>query len=315
MTDRAQTDRAKTYRVALLGAGETARRHAQAWAALPQAEVAGPAYADWDRLWATGFQADARPDIVDLCGPVSERRRGAEQAIAAGCAVFCEGLPAPDADGCAALADAAARAGVAAMSGLNLRFHPEFAAAKRLVEAGGVGQPAAIRTARTAGFPEGGGRLVPDLLAPDLDWLRETFGPVRRVFAKSVNREAGGAGTVDYALATLRFESGAVAHVTGAWTASGASRTMLEIAGDGGLIEYDSARCVPLALSSFAGGEARTESPLAPAEDPDIQAFDAFLQALAASRPPPTTFADAREAARLVQAVQESIQTGKVVLL
>ena len=137
------------------------------------------------------------------------------------------------------------------MAGHVLRFFPEYAAAKRMVDAGGVGKPAAIRTARLAGMPHGGQELVRrlgaerrgrlDMIVHDFDWLRWTFGPVTRVFAQGLYGRPEHAGKRDYALVTLRLASGAVAHVTGSWAHPGGFRTTLEIAGDAGLIEHDSA--------------------------------------------------------------------------
>jgi len=220
------------------------------------------------------------------------------------------------------------RAGVPAMSGHVLRFFPEYAAAKRLVDAGGVGRPAAIRTERLAGFPDLGNRpnwhadpvqsggLVLDLILHDFDWLRWTFGPVSRVYAKGLYGQAAHIGRLDYALVTLRFASGAVGHVTGSWAHVAGFRTTFEIAGDAGMIAHDSARSAPLAsLRSATGGVAVPESQAAPTEDPYYLEIAAFVSALQQNQPPPVTLQDAREATRIALAALESIETGKAVVL
>ena len=217
------------------------------------------------------------------------------------------------------------------MSGHVLRFFPEYAAAKKLVDAGGVGRPAAIRTARLAGFPDLGprpnwygdpaqsGGLVLDLILHDFDWLRWTFGPVSRVYAKGLYGRAEFVGRLDYALVTLRFQSGVVGHVTGSWAHPGGFRTTLEIAGDAGMIEHDSARSAPLAAflrtSDGRGGVAVPESPMAPSEDPYRLELAAFVSALENNETPPVTLQDAREATRIALAALESIETGNVVPL
>ena len=328
-----------TYRVALIGAGNMGGWHARLWDALPDAEVvgvldprpeaaeaAGPAYADWDTLLAR-----ARPDIIDICVPTPQHREYAERGAAAGKAIFVEKPLARTLADCDAIVAAVARAGVPAMPGHVLRFFPEYLAAKNLVDAGGVGKPATVRTARLAGFPDGGGRpnwyadpgqsggVVLDMILHDFDWLRWTFGPVSRVFAKGLYGRPEYVGRLDYALVTLRFESGVVGHVTGSWAHPGGFRTSLEIAGDGGLVDHDSARTAPLAASvrstGGGGGVAVPESPMAPTDDPYYQELNAFVQALKAGTPPPVTLGDAREAARIALAALESIQTGKVVTL
>ena len=317
-----------TYRVALIGAGTMGGWHARQWAALPEAEIVGvldprsdaaeaigPAYTDWNTLLA-----QAKPDIIDICTPTPLHRDAVERAAAAGKALFVEKPLARTLTDCDAIVAAVARAGVPAMSGHVVRFFPEYAEAKRQVDAGAVGTPAAIRTARMGGMPDLAGRpnwyadpaqsggVTLDLILHDFDWLRWTFGPVQRVFAK---------GRLDYALVTLRFLSGAMAHVTGSWAHPGGFRTTLEVAGDAGLIEHDSARSAPLsaAVRSVGGGVAIPQSPMNPADDPYFLELKAFVQALAAGTPPPVPVEEGREAARIGLAALESIETAKVVTL
>jgi predicted dehydrogenase len=290
------------------------------------ASAAGPGFSDWDTLLS-----QAKPDIIDVCTPTPFHREYVERAAAAGKAVFVEKPMARNLADCDAMVAAVDRAGVPAMSGHVLRYFPEYAAAKRMVDAGGVGTPAAIRTARLAGYPDHrdrpnwyadpaqSGGVVLDMILHDFDWLRWTFGPVARVYAKGLYGQADRIGRLDYALVTLRLASGAVAHVTGSWAHPGGFRTTLEIAGDAGLIEHDSARSSPLAVSLRAaaggGGVAVPESPMAPEDDPYYQEIAAFVQALQKNEPPPVSLQDAREATRIALAALESIETGKLVTL
>ncbi len=327
------------YRVALIGAGTMGTVHAGHWNSVPGAEVvgvldpredaaraAGPAFNDWNTLLA-----QAKPDIVDVCTPTPFHREYVEKAAAAGKAIFVEKPMARSLADCDAMITAVEKAGVPAMSGHVLRYFPEYAAAKKLVDAGGVGTPVAIRTARMAGFPDLGNRpnwygdpaqsggLVLDMILHDFDWLRWTFGPVARVFAKGLYGQERFAGRLDYALVTLRFVSGAMAHVTGSWAHPGGFRTTLEVAGDAGLIEHDSARSAPLAASlrakSGGGGVAVPESPTAEGEDPYYLEIAAFVSALDNHQPPPVTLHDARNATEIALAALQSIDTGKMVAL
>jgi UDP-N-acetylglucosamine 3-dehydrogenase len=328
-----------TYRVALIGAGTMGGVHARHWNTVPGAELvgvldprpgaaaaAGPAYSDWDTLLA-----QSRPDIIDICTPTPYHREYVERAAAAGKAIFVEKPLSRTLADCDAMLAAVERAGVPAMSGHVLRWFPEYAAAKRLVDSGGVGVPATIRTARMAGFPDIQGRpnwygdpaqsggLVLDMILHDFDWLRWTFGPVSRVFAKGLYGQTQYNGVLDYALVTLRFVSGALGHVTGSWAHPGGFRTTLEIAGDAGMIEHDSARSAPLTASLRSSGSgsgvAVPESPMAGGEDPYYLEIAAFVEALQRGEPPPVTLSDAREATRISLAALESIETGKVVTL
>ena len=328
-----------TYRVAVIGAGTMGGVHARHWEAVPGAELvgvldpraeaaraAGPGFGDWDTLLSR-----ARPDIIDVCTPTPFHREYVERAAAAGKAIFVEKPLARSLADCDAMVAAVERAGVPAMSGHVLRFFPEYAAAKRLVDAGGVGRPVAVRTSRLAGFPDLQGRpnwyadpaqsggLVLDMILHDFDWLRWTFGPAARIFAKGLYGRAQFTQRLDYALVTLRFTSGVVGHVTGSWAHPGGFRTTLEVAGDAGLIEHDSARSAPLTASLRAsgssGGVVVPESPMAPDEDPYYLEIAAFVRALQADEPPPVTLGDAREATRIALAALESIASGRVVTL
>ena len=328
-----------TYRVALIGAGTMGSVHAKHWNSVPGAELVGvldprldaaralgPAFTDWETLLS-----QTKPDIVDVCTPTPFHREYVEKAAAAGRAIFVEKPMARSLADCDAMLAAVERAGVPAMSGHVLRYFPEYAAAKRLVDSGAVGAPAAIRTARMAGFPDLGSRpnwygdpdqsggLVLDMILHDFDWLRWTFGPVLRVYAKGVYNRREFRGRLDYALVTLRFQSDAVAHVTGSWAHPGGFRTTLEVAGDRGLIEHDSASSAPLTISlrakSGAGGVAVPESPMASGEDPYYQEIAAFVAALETNQTPPVTFQDARDATEIALAALQSIDTGKVVTL
>ncbi len=331
-----------TYRVALIGAGGMGRTHLRHWSAMPEIEIVGAldtdrekaeaaqpgsAYTDWETLLS-----QAKPDIIDICTPTPEHHDYIQRAAAAGKAIFVEKPIGRTMADCNAAVEAVERTGVPLMAGHVVRYFPEYAAAKRLVDRGGVGTPAAIRAARVAGLPGAGrdynwfgdplqsGGVVLDLIIHDFDWLRWTFGPVSRVYAVGLYGKPQYVGHMDYALVTLRFQSGAVGHVTGSWAHAG-FRTTFEIAGDTGLIEHDSLRSAPLTtmrrdlVPGKPGGVAVPESPMAAAEDPYYLELNAFLEALRAGTPPPVTAQDARESARIALAALESIETGRVIAL
>ena len=334
-----------TYRVALIGAGAMGGEHGRQWKAVPGAEVVGvlaesreEAGRVAEAAGCPAFRRDefdallrqTRPDIVDVCAPTSYHREYVERAAAAGKVIFAEKPLARTLEDCDAIVEAVERAGVPLMAGHVLRFFPEYASAKRMVDAGGVGKPAAIRTARLGGMPQGwrgwygdgaqSGGVVLDLMVHDFDWLRWTFGPIKRVFAQGLYGRPEHAGKRDYALVTLRLESGAVAHVTGSWAHPAGFRTTLEIAGDAGLIEHDSAYSASLMLAQHKTAEggnegAVQESPLAADENPYFLELSAFIEALQQGVPPPVTVYDAHAAARIALAALESLETGKAVSL
>jgi len=332
------------HTVALIGGGGIGRVHARHWQALPdvevvaildprghEARVAGdpPHFSDWDTMLG-----QTKPDIIDICTPTSLHREYIERAAASGKATFCEKPLARTLADCDAIVDVVRRSGIPFMVGHVVRFFPEFAAAKRLVDAGGIGSPVAVRVARMGGMPgqgrpenwygsyAGSGGVILDLMLHDFDWLRWCFGDVQRVFAKGLYQQLEFEGQLDYALVTLRFKSGVVGHLTGSWAHPSGLKTSFEIAGDGGMIDQDSTRTTTLNVgrrNNIEEGDLPKvvipRNPLAPLDDPYYQELGSFLEAIRNGTPSPVTVEDGREAVRIALAALESIETGKVVTL
>ena len=104
---------------------------------------------------------------------------------------------------------------------------------------------------------EKSGGLLLDLMIHDFDYARWVAGEVESVFARSIGSPRPGRARVDYGLAILRHRGGALSHVAGAWAYPPPTfRTGLEIAGDGGLIEFDSTATAPIELLLGTGAMA-----------------------------------------------------------
>jgi predicted dehydrogenase len=155
---------------------------------------------------------------------------------------------------CERMIDAAEKNGVKFMVAQVNRFFPEFMQAKRMVESGAVGTPAIVRASRGGVKPAGwflnhnlSGGVIFDLMIHDIDWLAWTFGPVETVYAQGLaGRDLGG---LDYALLSLTFKSGLIALVEGNWAYSPKGFSVsLEVAGDGGLITFDSKSAMPISV-------------------------------------------------------------------
>lgn len=194
-----------------------------------------------------------------------------------------------------------------------------------MVLAGKVGRPGVIRTTRGGIFPtawedwyaktEMSGTLIVDMIIHDFDWLRWTFGEVERVYAKSLVGRTNQ--RLDYALVTLRFVSGAIAHVEGTWSHSG-FRYGFEVAGDGGLYEFDSDRIKPVVVSRRAAqagvtGVAVPESPLR--ESPYTSEIRHFAACIERGVDPLVTAYDAYKALEISLAALESARTGRPVTI
>ena len=334
-------------KIGIIGAGGMGTTHAARWAQLPDTQVV--AIADVQRHKAEKLAAgyagaivcgDADEllnvaggvDAVSVCVPSDLHRQVAEKALRAGVHTFCEKPLALSVADCDALiaAQKTAPNGALLSVGQVVRFFPEYAQAKRLVESGAVGKPAAVRVRRGGGFPHtdtdwfadparSGGVLF-DLLVHDLDWLLWCFGPVVRVHCRALTGRLADKTVdhLDYALVTLRHRSGVISHAEGTWADPGGFATAWEIAGDAGLLTHDSRRAAPLTVAlRGAGGDGPgvplPSSPLAPGDDPYFLEIAAFARSIREGAPLAVTAQEARAAVAVAAAALESSRTGRAV--
>ena len=168
-----------------------------------------------------------------------------------------------------------------------------------------------------ADFSRSGGTIL-DLIIHDFDWLRWTFGEVERVYARGLSDTQLPA--FDYSLVTLRFKSGVIGHVEGTWADPGGFKVTLEIAGDGGLLEYNANQPTgapfKAALAAPDGPQVGVALPESPTGNNPYQLELAhFLDCLERGITPCILPQDGREAVRIALAAIESIETGKPVHL
>ncbi len=162
------------------------------------------------------------------------------------------------------------------------------------------------RTSRRSGQPAGwfadfkrSGGVVLDLLVHDFDWLRWSLGRVTRVFARAVE---SGVPSADYALVTLRFQSGAIAHVEGSWARPSGFETCVEIAGTNGVLSYSSKESAPLniemkSMDADRAGLVISETPSG--QDPYYLELEHFIDCLEQGKQAEITARDALEAVRI----------------
>ncbi|HET8632281.1 MAG TPA: Gfo/Idh/MocA family oxidoreductase [Thermomicrobiales bacterium] len=325
--------------VALIGAGTMGRVHAESCAALPGVRLAWVADRDAGRAAqvADAHGARAAADPAEACvdpavaavlvtAPTPFHRAMVELAAAHGKHIFCEKPIAPNHADAAAMVAACRQAGVRLMVGHVVRFFPEYARIKELLDGGAIGRPGVVRARRVNVFPRGwdnwyadlarsGGPIV-DLMIHDLDTLRWYFGEPLRVYARGLSGPAHN--EFDLALAVIRFANGVIAHCEGTWTHPDGFRTGIEIAGDGGLLAHASTASQPLRwerppveVAAPAGFVPRSVSN----ESPYRTELRHFFDRLADGAP---FMVDGEEAVRsldLALAILESVQTGRVVTI
>ena len=312
------------------------RVHARAWRAMPEVMVVG--FYDSDPSRAATFAAEqgvtafssleeliAAVDIVDVCSPTPTHADYAVASLEAGRHCVCEKPLARTLTDCDRVVAAAKASGKTLMPAQVVRFFPEFRAAHDQIASGVIGKPAVIRTHRGGGFPRGinnwfadfaqSGGVTLDVIIHDFDWLRWTFGDVERVYAKT--RFTEGIHEEDYALVTLRFSSGAIAHIEGSWMDASGFFVSIEAAGDKGLLQFDSRESAPIKASrrpvgsQSVGGVAYPESPTL--LDPYFLELRHFVDALTAGVLPDITPEDGRAAVAIGLAALESSRTGQPV--
>jgi predicted dehydrogenase len=317
-------------RVGIIGAGGMGRTHARHYSMMEDVALV---IFDIDRGAADALQTQARNasvatslerllanvDVVDVCLPTHLHKEIVLTTLNAKLPTLCEKPLARTVAECAQMVDAAHRHGTILMPAQVVRFFPEFEAANRLVSSGRLGTISAIRTRRGGGQPKGAGDwfrnpdlsggVLLDLAVHDFDWILWTFGPVVRVFSQALTWS--NVGSLDYALTTLTLESGALAHVEATWADPGGFRVTFEVAGSGGLIEFDSRQRATL-RTAWADG-ARSEANLAPSDDPYFKQLRAFLRAAQGEVPPPVTAEEGMAAVAIAEAAIQSARTGKPV--
>jgi predicted dehydrogenase len=326
-------------KVGIIGAGFMGTVHAAAWRETPATIVGFVAEtAQESGRLAAQYGASVYPtleailpdvDVVDICAPTHLHYEMVLQSAASGKQIICEKPLARTAPQAEAMIAACRQAGVRLLVAHVVRFFPEYALAKSAVEAGHIGRPAVIRLARGSFRPkkptgnwfldfEKSGGMMLDLMIHDFDYARWLAGEVESVFARTIG-STNPAAPADYGLAILRHQSGALSHVAGAWAYPPPTfRTRLEIAGDAGLIEFDSAATAPIELLLK---KADTDSPdvglpASPlSESPDTTQIKAFYAALVDTHPVRVTAEDGLAAVRIALAAIESAQTGRAVSL
>jgi predicted dehydrogenase len=154
------------------------------------------------------------------------------------------------------------------------------------------------------------GGVLLDLAIHDFDWLRWVLGEVKCLYSRSVGASTGTG--PDYALTTLTFDSGAIAHVESTWMDPSGFRTTFEVAGSGGLIQHDSRSVATVRVVTSDG--AQLAQPTVTGEDPYYLQLEAFMQAVKEGKPVPVTAQDGAMALSIALAACESAKTGEVVV-
>jgi UDP-N-acetylglucosamine 3-dehydrogenase len=320
-------------RIGLVGAGFMGGVHLNAYAGIPEVEVVGVADARVESAMAGAKIVGARPyasyeelvaaedvEVVDVCLPTALHRDLAVRAAGDGRHVILEKPIARTMEDAQQILDAFSADGPRLFVGHVVRFFPEYVGIKQKIDAGDLGTVGVVRTSRRSPFLLGwndwyadwrvSGGVLMDLVIHDFDYLRWTLGEVERVYARGMlGREYN---RLDYVLATLRFQSGAIAHVEGHWGYPGPFNYSIEVAGSHALLTVDSTEPASLQLIS---GPLEEGPDLASGKSPYEKELEHFIHCIATGEEPIVDARDAREALRIGLAATESVLRGEPVTL
>jgi UDP-N-acetylglucosamine 3-dehydrogenase len=305
-------------RIGFIGAGRYARVHHRHLSRIEGTEfsVFSPRQESIDQFvaetGATGFSdVDSMLEAVDAVSIVTPSDLHADYALNAirrNKHVFIEKPLERSLDQAEEVVVAAEQSTKAIMVGHSTRFFPPYRRAYETVKSGRLGDIATVRLSRRAiqvGGGQGwfanhersGGALL-DLAVHDFDFLLWLLGEYESVIARST-----GAATDqgdDYALTTIKFDCGTVAHVESEWSHQAEPGTALEICGSKGMIEWDSRKSASLRSGTMF------EQNYLPDDDPFYLSLSAWVQSAREGRPVPITAREGLRAMKLSLAAIES---------
>jgi predicted dehydrogenase len=327
-------------KVGIVGVGFMGTTHAAGWAETP-AEIVGFTAETQQEAGSIASQYGAKVyssleemlpnvDVVDICSPTHLHCEMALKVAEAGKHVVCEKPLARTTHQAQKIVDACKNAGVQLLVAHVVRFFPEYALAHEAVADGQIGKPGVVRLHRGSYRPKKpagnwfldevkSGGILMDLMIHDYDYACWIAGDVESVFAQRVTEHHIEA-PVDYGLVILTHRSGALSHISGAWAYPPPTfRTKLEIAGDKGLIEFDSDGTAPiqnLILKTGGGDAPDVALPSSPvSESPYTTQIKEFYSALANGTTPRVSAADGLRAVQIAEAALESAHSGQPVKL
>lgn len=340
-------------RVGLAGLGFMGGIHAQCYASIPDARLAAVCDAEEGRRsrFADSYGAAPYPsleamlgadiDVVDLCLPTYLHRPAVEAAAAARKHILCEKPMALTPADCQAMIAAVRQAGVEFMVAHVIRFWPEYAAIKQILDAGKLGKIRWMSATRLSSpptwswhgwlsDPKLSGAAALDLHIHDLDFLAWTLGRPKAVVAAGTWGRTGG---LDSVFTTMTgAPSGAVGFAEASLEMAGRFPfTMgLSIALEGGSIEFNSRLSPSLSVAHPDGGVTypdvpQPEVPTAsgPPQAGNISALGGYFVELSyfvdclerGGKPTAVTAEEAKFAVELCLAAARSAETGKPVIL
>lgn len=188
-------------------------------------------------------------EAVVICSPTDTHAAYVQAAARSGKHIFCEKPLDHDPVVIRSLISEASENGVNLMVGYNRRFDPDFRKAREMVKSGAVGDIHILRvTSRDPAPPpleyiKVSGGIFLDMSIHDFDMARFITGAeVVEVFSRGevlVDERIGGAGDIDTAVTTLKFDSGAIGVIDNSRRAVYGYDQRLEVFGSEGMVRVE----------------------------------------------------------------------------
>jgi myo-inositol 2-dehydrogenase / D-chiro-inositol 1-dehydrogenase len=284
-------------------------------------QLSGQAFTDPQQLID-----DPRVDAVIIATPARTHAALVVACAEAGKAVFCEkpmALTLTEADAAVAAAE---HARIPLQVGFNRRFAADFAAAREVIAAGGIGTPQLLRSViRDPGLADPGAvrpwTIFLETLIHDLDallWLNTGARPldVYAVADALVAPEFRDTGLLDTAVVVVRFDNGAIATAEASFSAAYGYDIRAEVFGSAGMVTAGTTRETAMQHWTADGVHARTVR-----RDTELfaSAYTAelthFVDCVRTDTTPQVSGHDARRALALALACIRSVQEGRPVRL
>lgn len=319
--------------VGLLGAGMIAGVHAWAYRESPGVRlvaVADPVPGKAERI-ADQYGAKVVPDldallalgvdVVDICTPPTAHADATIAALGAGRHVLCEKPITRTMDEARRVVAAAEAAPGLLSIGQVARYGPDHRGAKELADAGEIGAVRMLTHSTTTSLPgwseagwladpaASGGPLL-DQAVHSFDYARWVIGsPAVRVHCMAAD---SGAGPATYALATVRYENGAIAHIECSWAhpASRGFKLSAEVVGTQGRLSWSYDHLMGGVLHPREGD---TEWWDVLGDREFTEEMRGFFDAVRAGGPAPVPAREAMESLRTALAALESARTGRTI--
>ena len=331
--------------VALIGAGYIGQNHIAAYQAMEDVQVVAVVCRGQEHGSTVAAQigngcrhfptlkealAAEKIDIVDICTPTYLHEQYTLEAAAAGCHILCEKPVTLTMESLDRMLNACEQNHVRFMVAQVARWWPEFQTIKERVDQGQLGKIHMIYEKRIAQHPtwstwhrdpeKSGGGLY-DMNVHDIDYLYTLFGMPTQVYAHGWKSETG---CWNHVVANLTWADGTKAICETSLEMTGNFPFSIEFRGTGdkGTIHY--ALTAGVNINDGERGSSLVWYPAGSVDVVPIQVeqtdmfageIGEFVEALKSGGPMPVTTEQTRDVLRIVLAMKDSLETGRVISL